>query len=330
LEGIDMKVVILAGGSGERFWPLSTNETPKQFLKLFSDKTLLRETFERIAYKMDVSDIYVVTNVMYEEETGEELYELPRENILLEPIKKNTAPACTFGTLKAADDEIVLVVPADHYIPDKAAFWDVVERGRSILERQDGIVTFGIVPTRPETGYGYIEAGEECEESVMVAKRFHEKPRYEVAVDYVDAGNFFWNSGMFMWKKRYFVSQMKKHANDVIESFLTRDSIDEIYNAVPSISIDYALMEKADRILVVKASFVWSDVGNWKSLEEIGITNSADAVTIDGENVFVRTTKPTMVLGLSDIIVVETDNGILVADKKDLEKIREGLRRLRK
>jgi len=135
---------------------------------------------------------------------------------------------------------------------------------------------------------------------------------------------------MFMWKKRYFVSQMKKHANDVIESFLTRDSIDEIYNSVPSISIDYALMEKADRILVVKASFVWSDVGNWKSLEEIGITNSADAVTIDGENVFVRTTKPTMVLGLSDIIVVETDNGILVADKKDLEKIREGLRRLRK
>jgi len=184
--------------------------------------------------------------------------------------------------------------------------------------------------TRPETGYGYIEAGEECEESVMIAKKFHEKPRYEVAVDYLEAGNFFWNSGMFMWKKRYFVSQMRKHASDVIESFLTRDSIDEIYNAVPSISIDYALMEKADRILVVKASFVWSDVGNWKSLEEIGITNSADAVTIDGENVFVRTTKPTMVLGLSDIIVVETDNGILVADKKDLEKIREGLRRLRK
>jgi mannose-1-phosphate guanylyltransferase len=151
-----------------------------------------------------------------------------------------------------------------------------------------------------------------------------------VAVDYLEAGNFFWNSGMFMWKKRYFVSQMRKHASDVIESFLTRDSIDEIYNAVPSISIDYALMEKADRILVVKASFVWSDVGNWKSLEEIGITNSADAVTIDGENVFVRTTKPTMVLGLSDIIVVETNNGILVADKKDLEKIREGLRRLRK
>ncbi len=325
-----MKVIILAGGTGERFWPLSTNHTPKQFLKLFSDKTLLRETFERIAYKINVSDIYVVTNVMYEKETAEELYELPKENILLEPIKKNTAPACTFGTLKAEDDEVVLVVPADHYIPDKVAFWNVMERGNSILGSQDGIVTFGIVPTRPETGYGYIEAGEECEESVMVAKKFHEKPRYEVAVDYLDAGNFFWNSGMFMWKKGYFVSQMKKHASDVIEPFLTGNDIDEIYNTVPSISIDYALMEKADKILVVKASFVWSDVGNWKSLEEIGITSSERVVTIDGENVFVRTTKPTMVLGLSDIIVIETDNGILVSDKKDLEKIREGLRRLNK
>lgn len=325
-----MKVIILAGGTGERFWPLSTNHTPKQFLKLFSDKTLLRETFERIAYKINVSDIYVVTNVMYEKETAEELYELPKENILLEPIKKNTAPACTFGTLKAEDDEVVLIVPADHYIPDKVAFWNAMERGNSILERQDGIVTFGIVPTRPETGYGYIEASEECEESVMVAKKFHEKPRYEVAVDYLDAGDFFWNSGMFMWKKGYFVSQMKKHASDVIEPFLTGNDIDEIYNTVPSISIDYALMEKADKILVVKASFVWSDVGNWKSLEEIGITSSESVVTIDGENVFVRTTKPTMVLGLSDIIVIETDNGILVSDKKDLEKIREGLRRLNK
>lgn len=323
-----MKVIILAGGSGERFWPLSTKETPKQFLRLFSEKTLLRETFERVNYFANPENIFVVTNKLYAEQTFADLPELPRENVLLEPLKKNTAPACVFGSLKASDDEIILVVPADHYIPDKEKFKEAVYIGENILRQKDGIVTFGIVPTRPETGYGYIESGDIITENVLIAKKFHEKPRYEVAVDYLEAGNFYWNSGMFMWKKSYFVDQMLKHAPDVIKPFLNSENIEEIYNIVPSISIDYALMEKADSIFVVKASFEWSDVGNWKSLEEIGVKNSDKSVLIDGENVFVRTTKPTIVIGVSDIVVIETENGLLVADKKDLEKIREGIKKL--
>ncbi|MCX7653727.1 MAG: mannose-1-phosphate guanylyltransferase [Fervidobacterium sp.] len=323
-----MKVVILAGGSGERFWPLSTNQTPKQFLKLFSDKSLIRETFDRINYFVSLEDIFVVTNEVYAKQTYNELSELPKENVLLEPLKKNTAAACTFATLKASYGEIVLVVPADHYIPDKEAFWNSVKVGMELLEKQDGIITFGIVPTRPETGYGYIEVDADISENVARVKRFHEKPRYEVAVDYLESGNFFWNSGMFMWKKEYFIDQMMKHAPNVITPFLNSDSIFEIYEKVPSISIDYALMEKADKIFVVKAQFSWSDVGNWKSLEEIGVKNSDRSVVIDGENVFVKSTKPTIVIGVSDIVVVETENGILVADKKDLEKIREGIKKL--
>ncbi|MEJ5258283.1 MAG: sugar phosphate nucleotidyltransferase [Fervidobacterium sp.] len=195
------------------------------------------------------------------------------------------------------------------------------------VENSEGIVTFGIVPTRPEMGYGYIEVDEKLNEKVYSVKMFREKPSYETAVEYVSSGRFFWNSGMFMWKKRYFVEQMKKHAKEVIEPFLTLEGIEEIYTKVPSISIDYALMEKADKIYTIKADFVWSDVGNWKSLQELGVKNSPNTVLIDS-NAFVQTTKPTIVIGVNNVVVVETENGILVADESQLEKIREALKRI--
>lgn len=322
-----MKSIILAGGSGERFWPLSTKDTPKQFLKLFSDKTLIRQTFERLSCILRPEDIYVVTNQMYAEKTYEELPEVPKENILLEPLRKNTAPACAYATLRFEDEETVFVVPADHYIPDVEKFWEHVELAERFLEDNEGIVTFGIVPTRPETGYGYIEVDEKIDEKVYSVKMFREKPNYETAVEYINSGRFFWNSGMFMWRKGYFVEQMKKHAKEVIETFLDCESIEEIYAQVPSISIDYALMEKADKIYTIKADFVWSDVGNWKSLQELGVENSVKVVLIDS-NAFVQTTKPTIVIGVNNVVVVETENGILVANESQLEKIREALNRI--
>lgn len=322
-----MKTIILAGGSGERFWPLSTKETPKQFLKLFSDKTLLRQTFERLVYRLSPQDIYVVTNRMYAERTFEELPEIPRQNVLLEPVKKNTAPACTLATLRFEDGETIFVVPADHYIPEVEKFWRVVEKAEEFLGRNEGIITFGIVPTRPETGYGYIQIDQLVEQDVYSVKMFREKPNYETAMEYVSSGRFLWNSGMFMWKKEYFVEQIKKHAREVIEPFLSCESVEEVYQKVPSISIDYALMEKADRIFVVRASFTWSDVGNWKSLAELGVKNSPSSVLIDS-NAFVQTTKPTIVIGVNNIVVIETENGILVADERQLERIKEALRHI--
>ena len=161
-----MKSIILAGGSGERFWPLSTKDTPKQFLKLFADKTLIRQTFERLSYRLSPEDIYVVTNRMYAEKTYEELPEVPKGNILLEPLKKNTAPACTFAALQFDDNEIVFIVPADQYIPDVEKFWNAVELAEEFVQHNEGIITFGIVPTRPETGYGYIEVDDEIADFV--------------------------------------------------------------------------------------------------------------------------------------------------------------------
>jgi mannose-1-phosphate guanylyltransferase len=320
----EMKTIILAGGSGERFWPLSTTETPKQFLKLFGEKTLLRQTFERLSFKASPKDIYIVTHRNYKEKTLSEIPELPEENILLEPSKKNTAPACTFASLNFQNNETIFIVPADHYIPQTEKFWHCVEKAQRFLEDHEGIITFGIVPSRPETSYGYIEIDEQIEQDIFSVKLFREKPNYETAVEYVNSGSFYWNSGMFMYKKDYFVEQMKKHAPQVIEPFLNQTDIESVYQKVPSVSIDYALMEKADRIYMVKSDFIWSDVGNFKSLKDLGIKNSPGVVLIDS-NAFVKTTKPTMVIGLKDIIVVETENGILIADEKQLERIKEGL-----
>lgn len=171
-----MKALILAGGSGERFWPFSTPETPKQFLKLFGDKSLIRWTFERVLKRLDPKDVIVVTHRDYVERTKEELPELPPENIIAEPLKKNTAPACFVGTKLAEDDEPVLVLPADHRISDVEKFWETMEKALDAVEKYGGLFTFGIVPTRPETGYGYIEVGKELEDGVHEVAQFRENP----------------------------------------------------------------------------------------------------------------------------------------------------------
>jgi mannose-1-phosphate guanylyltransferase len=321
-----MKCVILAGGSGERFWPISTRETPKQFLRLFSEKTLLRETFERISAKLDPKDIYIVTNRAYAELTRVDVPEVPRENILLEPLKKNTAPACTYATLNFDPSETIFIVPADHYVPNVEDFWRYVQLGQKTLQEHEAIITFGIVPSRAETAYGYIEAGERIDEYVFEVNKFHEKPDHQTALSYLEKGNYFWNSGMFMYKVGYFIEQMKKHAPQVIEPFLKKRDLEQIYREVPSISIDYALMEKADRIVMVKAEFVWSDVGNFNSLKDLGVKNSQHTVVMNTENLFVKTSKPIIVIGVSDTIIVENENGILVCKMDQLDRLREALK----
>ncbi|MEM2786469.1 MAG: sugar phosphate nucleotidyltransferase [Candidatus Nitrosotenuis sp.] len=247
---------------------------------------------------------------------------------MLEPSKKNTAPACALASLNFEDDEIIFVVPSDHYIPETEKFWNHVQIASDFLKDHEGIMVFGIVPTRPETGYGYIEVGEQLEGEVFKVKKFHEKPNLQTATFYIDQGNYYWNSGMFLWKKRYFVEQMKKHAPDVIEPFFRYSDLEQIYKEVPSISIDYALMEKADTVYMVKASFIWSDVGNFKSLREIGMPNSSQVVLEDSENVFVRTTKPTILIGLNNVLVVENENGILVCRTDQIDKIKESIKKL--
>ncbi|HOB15649.1 MAG TPA: mannose-1-phosphate guanylyltransferase [Defluviitoga sp.] len=324
-----MKAVILAGGSGERFWPLSNSKKPKQFLKLFSDKSLIRETYERLLDKMNPADIYIVTSENYYELTKQEIPEINEKNLILEPIPRNTAPACMLGTLVAEENEIVTILPADHFIPNKDAFWDTLNKGIEAASKYIGLFTLGITPTRPETGYGYIEVCSELEPNIFKVKSFKEKPDQQTAKTFIEKGNFFWNSGIFIWKKEVFLKEMEHHAYEIYEQLINIDPFDiytlkEIYPNVKKISIDYALMEKSKNIYVIKTDLLWSDVGNWVSVRELtGYSDDSKNVhIIDGENVFVKTDKKVGVIGLSNIVVVESEEGILITTEEKAQKVR--------
>ncbi|GAB6188841.1 mannose-1-phosphate guanylyltransferase [Marinitoga arctica] len=331
-----MKAIILAGGSGERFWPLSTSKKPKQFLKIFSDKSLIRETFERLNYKLEPKDIYVVTAEKYKNETLKELPELNENNVLLEPVARNTAPACFLGTLVAEDDEVVFILPADHYIPNKEKFWKTVEKGIYAAEKYNGLITMGINPTRPETGYGYIEADNEIESNIMKVKSFKEKPDINTALKYIQEGNYYWNSGMFFWKKSVFLDEMKKYNEDIYNDMINlkvndTEQIHLKYPNIRRISIDYALMEKSDKVYTVKAEYEWSDVGNWVSVREMDgySDNDENVYLVESKNVFVKSNKNVGIVGLENIIVIDTENGLLISKEDKINDIRKVVGKLK-
>lgn len=324
-----MKAVILAGGSGERFWPLSNPKKPKQFLQLFSNKSLIRETYERLVHQMKPNDIYIVTSEQYFELTKREIPEINSKNIILEPIPRNTAPACMLGTLIAESDEVVIILPADHFIPDADDFWNTLNKGIEAAYKYKGLFTLGITPTRPETGYGYIEADIELEPNIFKVKSFKEKPDQETAKSFIKEGNFFWNSGIFIWKKEVFLKEMEKHSYEIYEQLVNIDPFDNyilknIYPNIKKISIDYALMEKSKNIYVTKTDLLWSDVGNWVSVRELaGYSDENKNVhVIDGENIFVKSKKNVGVIGLSNIVVIESEDGILITTEEKAQKVR--------
>ena len=331
-----MQVIILAGGSGERFWPLSTTKTPKQFLKLFGNKSLIRHTYERLIGEVSPEDVYVVTSFQTREQTMEEIPEIPEKNIFGEPFRRNTAAACFTGTLLADDSSPILVLPADHKIEDKVVFWDFVKKAATSLKKLGGLYTFGIKPTRPETGYGYIERGERADESVYHVKQFHEKPQLDIAKDYMNSGRFYWNSGMFLWLKRSFLSEMNKNSQDIYNALINMDpynaaSVKSCYEKTPGISIDYALMEKSNQVRTLPISISWSDVGSWESVKELEGHSLEDENTclVDSKNVYIRSQsdKKIAVVGVSDLIVVETADGILICNESNSQKVREAARK---
>lgn len=349
-----MKVtaVIMAGGRGERFWPKSRTDCPKQFLSLTTDgETMIQKTIKRLSSLVDMDDIFVVTNQKYLGLVSEQLPKLPRENIIAEPAARNTAPciglAAEIILKKYQDDAMMLVLPSDHLIKFNAMFIDTLKDGIRVAEQGKNLVTIGITPTYPETGYGYINFSTKSEDSgAYKVVRFVEKPDIEKAKQYVNSGEYLWNSGMFVWKAssilaniREFIPDMYAGLEKIAESFGT-DSFETVlereFPLLRSESIDFGVMEKADNILTIPGNFGWDDVGSWLALERVNPTNEYGNM-ITGDVISVNTKMTTVVggkkliatVGVQDLIVVDTDDAILICSKdsaQDVKKVIENLK----
>lgn len=334
--------VILSGGSGSRLWPLSRKNKPKQFLTLFNDSSMFQSTLTRLNGLDSLEAPLIVCNNEHRFMVAEQLQEIGLEanGIILEPCARNTAPAIALAALKAMDkgeDPLLLILAADHLISDVAAFHKAIEQARKLAE-QDKLVTFGIQPQSAHTGYGYIEAEEKSKPSSV--KRFIEKPDLATAESYLSAGNFFWNSGMFLFKASAYIKELARLSPEMLSSCkqsLEKAVIDldfvrvdpELFEQSPSNSIDYAVMEKTDKAMVVPLDAGWSDVGSWSSLWE-AFTRDDDQNVLIGDvlvenvhNAYIHSeNRLVTVLGLDDVIVVETHDAVMVAHKDQAQKVK--------
>ena len=334
--------VILSGGSGSRLWPLSRKNKPKQFLTLFNDSSMFQSTLTRLNGLDSLEPPLIVCNNEHRFMVAEQLQEigLDANGIILEPCARNTAPAIALAALKAMDngeDPLLLILAADHLISDVAAFHKAIEQAQ-ILAEQDKLVTFGIQPQSAHTGYGYIEAEEKSQPSSV--KRFIEKPDLATAESYLSAGNFFWNSGMFLFKASAYIKELARFSPEMLSACkqsLEKAVIDldfvrvdpELFEQSPSDSIDYAVMEKTDKAMVVPLDAGWSDVGSWSSLWEAFSRDAdqnvliGDVLVEDVHNAYIHSeNRLVTVLGLDDVIVVETHDAVMVAHKDQAQKVK--------
>lgn len=339
--------LILAGGSGERFWPLSRRARPKQLLRLVSEKTLLEETLARLENLVPPERILVLINTEQETAVRDLLKKFPKENIIAEPHKRDTAAAVALGTGWAAARDhaaTMLVLPADHVITDRQAFQETMTTAAAAAEETGALVTIGIKPTWACPGFGYIEQGDAVRlrsrnDKIAVHRvlRFREKPNVDLAESFLRKGNFRWNAGMFVWSVPTVLSEFNRHAPelaDFISQLRAPGSFDKIldqkFGKLPRISFDYAVMEKADRVLVVEASFDWDDVGSWRAVSRYfkkdDQNNSANcAVTaVDSSNniIFNKDATTVALLGVHNLIVVRTGDAILVCHRHQAERIK--------
>ncbi|MGI8891705.1 MAG: mannose-1-phosphate guanylyltransferase [Chthoniobacterales bacterium] len=339
--------LILAGGSGERFWPLSRRTRPKQLLKLVSQKTLLEETIDRLEGMVPREQILVLTNVDQEAAVRLLLPDLPPENIVAEPAKRDTAAAIALATSWVALRDhraTMMVLPADHVIKDKAAFQETMETARRAAEETGALVTIGIKPSWACPGFGYIEKGSaqplkgpKVPNEIFRVTRFREKPNAELAEAFVRKGSFRWNAGMFVWSVPSVLSEFNRHAPELAD-FISQlrakgnweKALASRFSELPMISFDYAIMEKADRVLMVEASFDWDDVGGWRAVashlpkDDDENTSNCDLTTLHATRNIVVSEKPSHIalLGVHNLIVIRTDDSILICNRHHAEKIK--------
>jgi mannose-1-phosphate guanylyltransferase len=338
--------VVMAGGIGERFWPLSTPQRPKQLVPLFDDQPLLVQAIERLNPVLPIERVVVVTSRDLENPVRKLVPSLPADNLILEPIGRNTAPAAALASQKLLlrdSDAVIGMFPADHFIRSEEKFRQQILQAAVVAEN-NYIVTFGVEPDYPATGYGYIRIGEPLEE--VKGEKFHraeafvEKPDLETAKTYVKAGNYLWNSGIFVWGAKFFMEQVETHAPEIhaslqdiqsdLEAGREAEALERFYGSVERISVDYAIMERSDRIAVMPAKFSWDDLGSWPSLERVwevskgGNVVIGDAILNDVKDSIVYAEDGVIaLLGVKDLVVVRVGDVTMVCHRKRAEEVRK-------
>lgn len=335
--------LIMAGGKGTRFWPLSTEEKPKQFLNLVGEKTMIQMTVDRIKPIIPLERIFVCTGERYTDLVKEQLPDLPERNIIVEPEGRNTAPCITLSALvinRYFKNSTMVVLPSDHLIKNEDEFRNIIIRGDKFLGgNEDGILTLGMKPDRPETGYGYIKCGEEVSSGIKKVEKFVEKPNIELAKDYLKDGSYLWNGGMFIWKTNHIISEIKKYSPITYEAlhnlgFVEEESLQEFINNnyinTESISIDYAVLEKSDNIFVLPSQIGWDDIGTWRAVERYREKDNNNNILSEGStaiesqsNMIVNNDKNIVMLGVEDILAIETDDTIFIVNKKYMDNLRD-------
>ncbi len=335
--------VIMAGGVGSRFWPRSRAASPKQLLNIFGEESMIQSTVNRLNGLVSESDIYIITNRIQRDKIIEQLPGVPPENIIAEPFGKNTAPCVALSAViinKVNPDGVILTLPADHLILDEENFRRTLSQAADFAYKNDSLVTIGIKPTRPETGYGYIQMNdEEVSDGIHKVETFAEKPNYATAKRFVKSGDFFWNSGMFIWRSDAILSEIENYMPDLYSRILdVREAygtenfetvLTNIYGQLKSISIDYGVMEKSKKVYLIKGDFNWNDVGSWEAVyqlseqDENGNVIVGDVYTENTLGSYIKNDKKfTAVIGVENIVVIETDDALLIVNRNEAQNVK--------
>jgi mannose-1-phosphate guanylyltransferase len=341
--------IIMAGGIGSRFWPMSTTKYPKQFHDILGiGKSLLQLTFDRLNHLVPKENIYIVTNEIYEDQVLEQLEGISNNQVLLEPVMRNTAPCIAYAAFKIYKENPearLIVAPSDHLITNEIEFNRNIETAFETAEKEQTLITLGIKPSRPDTGYGYIQflSDETAVNSELKkVKLFTEKPNQEIAKEFIKSGDFLWNSGIFIWTAKAIIKSFKSYLPEMHEIFIEgnkyyntveeKDFINKIYPSCPKESIDYGIMEKADNVFVLPVSFGWSDLGTWGSLythidldseKNASVNNNTMFYDSSNNMVNVGGNKLAVIQGLDNYIVVDKNNTLLICKKDDEQKIKQ-------
>ncbi|MEO7299527.1 MAG: sugar phosphate nucleotidyltransferase [Verrucomicrobiota bacterium] len=357
----DRFVIIMAGGKGERFWPVSREKTPKQLITLLGGKSFLQQAVDRVLPLVPLKNIFIITNAVQADAVRKQLPKLPKGNVIGEPVGRDTCAAVTLGAAivgQRSTNAVMAVMPADHVIPEEKKFQQVLNDSFDLASRGQVIVTIGIKPTEPATGYGYIRTGNALpppsgvkpyKTTFFKAEKFVEKPHYERAVEYVNSGEYRWNAGMFVWSFVTITQGLEKHQPEMAEAcqrwfkVAGTPKLEKVlakeYPEIKKISIDFALMEHAQNVVVADGSFEWDDLGSWNALsrhlkaDAEGNCAVGDFIHVDAARniIFDARTKnrtPIAVVGLRDSILVQTDDAVLLAHKSQSQKVKELVKKL--